>query len=48
MRLFLFVNGYEPAVSRAKLAEWTLRLAEGGTAEELAERLRATLVSTVD
>jgi hypothetical protein len=40
--------GMSRAGSKAELADWILRLSEGGTAEELAERLRVSLVSTVD
>lgn len=44
MLTFLEANGYRVDASDPELAEWILDLAAGTTPEELAERLRATLV----
>jgi len=43
MRAFLLLNGYTVTVSQQERMEWMLSLAEGATAEALAERLRACL-----
>jgi death-on-curing protein len=46
MRAFLFFNGYQITASQQERAAWILRLSAGGTVEELATRIRATLVPT--
>jgi death-on-curing protein len=47
MLTFLVVNGYRVDASDPTLVEWILNLAAGTTPEELAERLRATLVPSL-
>ncbi len=44
MRTFLLVNGYELSATQEERAAWIVRLSEGGTTEELAEKLRGALV----
>ena len=46
MRLFLLFNGYDITASQSERAAWIIDLSEDGTAEELAARIRATLVPT--
>ena len=44
MLTFLEINGYRIKASDPELADWILDLASGTSPEDLAERLRATLV----
>jgi death-on-curing protein len=44
MRTFLLINGYQLTASQEDRAAWILDLSEGGTAEELGERIRAALM----
>lgn len=43
MRAFLLLNGYYVTASQHERMEWMLSLAEGATAEALAEQIRACL-----
>ena len=47
MLTFLEINGYRIKASDPELADWILDLASGTSPEDLAERLRATLVPSL-
>jgi death-on-curing protein len=44
MLTFLEINGFRVEATDSELAAWILDLAAGGTAENLAERIRAALI----
>ena len=44
MRTFLLINGYTITAPQVDRAAWILDLSAGGTVEELAKRIRSTLI----
>jgi death-on-curing protein len=41
LRAFLLVNGYQVTSSQSERMSWMIRLSEGASVEELAERIRS-------